>query len=67
MRGIPIVLQNVADFGEDRGIGRVFKQAITFVAKVKEAKCRVLIHCFAGSYSDDRPCRSRRTSTLCLH
>ena len=38
----------VKDFGEDKGIGRVFDEAIQFLRTVKEKDGKVLVHCAAG-------------------
>jgi hypothetical protein len=39
---------NVADFGSDPGISRVFESAFEFIQHVQSCNGRVLIHCAAG-------------------
>ena len=40
---------NVSDFGQDKGISRVFHECFQFLEEAKAAKKPVLVHCAAGA------------------
>jgi protein-tyrosine phosphatase len=41
---------HIADFGQDKGISRVFEEAFEFLNQTAENQEKVLVHCAGGYY-----------------